>query len=193
MPQWNCNCQNCLSIRAGSLDVRPRTQSSVAVSVDGRSWFLLNASADVRTQIGAAKFLWPAPDIPRGTSIAGCVLTDAEIDHTSGLLQLREGCRFGVFSTAIVKRWLHQALPIGTILAEFADRPWTELILDEWSDLPLPDGKPSGLVHGHSKLVGTYLGSSGRPRTGSWLGGRSADQRLRWRQTRLCSRCRYDL
>lgn len=145
LPQWNCNCQNCASIRAGSADVRPRSQSSVAVSADGDSWFLLNASADVRSQIGASKFLWPPQETRRGTSIAGCVLTDAEIDHTSGLLQLREGCRFGIFSTPIVKRWLHDNLPIGSILADFADRPWTELTLGQWSELPLPDGAPSGL------------------------------------------------
>jgi pyrroloquinoline quinone biosynthesis protein B len=125
--------------------VRPRSQSSVAVSADGDWWFLLNASADVRSQIGASNYLWPPVGNHRGTSIAGCVLTDAEIDHTSGLLQLREGCRFGVFSTPIVKRWLHQNLPIGSILADFADRPWSELALDEWSVLPLPDGTPSGL------------------------------------------------
>jgi pyrroloquinoline quinone biosynthesis protein B len=89
--------------------------------------------------------LWPPQETRRGTSIAGCVLTDAEIDHTSGLLQLREGCRFGVFSTSIVKRWLHHNLPIGSILADFADRPWTELAIDQWSELPLPDGTPSGL------------------------------------------------
>ncbi len=145
LPQWNCNCENCASIRAGFSDVRPRSQSSIAVSADDKWWFLLNASADVRSQIGASNFLWPPAGSHRGTSIAGCVLTDAEIDHTSGLLQLREGCRFGVFSTPIVKRWLHDNLPIGSILSEFADRPWAELSIGQWSDLPLPDGSLSGL------------------------------------------------
>ncbi len=145
LPQWNCNCENCASIRAGSDDVRLRSQSSVAVSADGERWFLLNASADVRSQIVASNYLWPPVGNQRGTSIAGCILTDAEIDHTSGLLQLREGCRFGVFSTPIVKRWLHQNLPIGSILADFADRPWSELPIDQWFALPLSDGTPSGL------------------------------------------------
>ena len=69
-PQWNCNCENCASIRAGSADVRPRSQSSVAVSADGDWWYLLNASADVRSQIGVSDFLWPPPKSRRGTSIA---------------------------------------------------------------------------------------------------------------------------
>ena len=51
LPQWNCGCANCQAVRAGSADVRPRTQSSVAISTDGRAWYLLNVSADVRQQI----------------------------------------------------------------------------------------------------------------------------------------------
>lgn len=108
-------------------------------------WFLLNVSADVRTQLAASSELWPPVGALRGTAIAGCVLTDAEIDHTSGLLQLREGCVFGIFSTPVVRCWLNRYLPIGTILASFADRPWTELPLDAAIELPLPDGTPSGL------------------------------------------------
>ena len=41
-----------VSGRARRLAALPsRTQSSVAVSVDYRRWFLLNASPDIRTQI----------------------------------------------------------------------------------------------------------------------------------------------
>lgn len=146
MPQWNCRCCNCEAVRAGSRDVRPRTQSSVAVSADGRAWFLLNVSADVRQQIVAFPKLGPPDGMRRGTAIAGCVLTDAEIDHTSGLLQLREGCEFGIFSTEAVHRWLSRRLPIEAVLAAFADRPWTDLPLEEEFELPLTGGTPSGLT-----------------------------------------------
>lgn len=145
LPQWNCRCANCEAARNGSADVRPRTQSSVAVSADGRSWFLLNVSADVRVQLAAAGEFWPPAESVRGTPIAGCILTDAEIDHASGLLQLREGCSFGIFSTPLVRRWLNQYLPIGPILAPFADRPWTDLPLGAPFELPMPGGAPSGL------------------------------------------------
>jgi len=145
LPQWNCRCPNCDAARDGSPDVRPRTQSSVAVSADGCWWFLLNVSADVRGQLAACSDLWPPAGNRRGTPIAGCILTDAEIDHTSGLLQLREGCAFGVFSTPVVRHWLDSCLPIGPILASFADRPWTELPLDKEMELPHPGGAPSGL------------------------------------------------
>jgi pyrroloquinoline quinone biosynthesis protein B len=108
-------------------------------------WFLLNVSADVRVQLAASSDLWPPEGARRGTSIAGCVLTDAEIDHTSGLLQLREGCVFGIFSTPVVHRWLNRYLPIGPILAPFANRTWTDLPLETAFDLPRADGARSGL------------------------------------------------
>lgn len=72
-------------------------------------------------------------------------MTDAEIDHTSGLLQLREGCVFEIFSTPVVRRWLNRYLPIGPVLAPFADRTWTDLPLDSEFELPLADGSPSAL------------------------------------------------
>lgn len=145
LPQWNCRCDNCDAARKGDAEVTPRTQSSVAVSADGGAWFLLNVSADVRVQLAKFGPLWPPMGSFRGTRIAGCILTDAEIDHTSGLLQLREGCTFGIFSTPIVRRWLTQYLPIGPILASFAERPWTDLPVDTSIPLPLLDGTPSGL------------------------------------------------
>src|SRR5436305_5214375 len=145
VPQWNCRCGNCAAVRAGSPDVRPRTQSSVAVSADGKAWFLLNVSPDVRQQLLAFPKLGPPPGAKRGTAIAGCVLTDAELDHTAGLLLLREGGPFAVLSTPLVRRWLNQYLPVEPVLACFAGPGWTELPLDAPLDLPLPGGTPSGL------------------------------------------------
>jgi pyrroloquinoline quinone biosynthesis protein B len=145
VPQWNCRCPNCAAARAGSPDVRPRTQSSVAVSADGRVWFLLNVSPDVRQQILAFPELGPPEDSLRGTAVAGCVLTDAELDHVTGLLLLREGPPFRVVCTALVRRWLNRYLPIEPILARFANPSWTELPLDTSLNLLLPDGAPSGL------------------------------------------------
>ncbi len=145
LPQWNCRCANCEAARRGSPDVKARTQSSAAVSADGRAWFLLNASADVRQQVLTTAALWPPEGAARGTTIAGCLLTDAEIDHASGLLQLREGGRFGIYSTAPVRDWLGEFLPIRTILGSFADRPWEVYPDDGFVELKLPDGTESGL------------------------------------------------
>src|SRR4051812_19691605 len=145
LPQWNCGCANCRAARAGDSAVQPRTQSSLAISADGRSWFLLNVSADVRAQLASNRALWPAESARRASPIQGCVLTDAEIDHTSGLLQLREGCEFDVYSTPIVRTWLGEQFPIGRIVGAFADRPWREFSADGPFEPALADDSPSGL------------------------------------------------
>ena len=87
LPQWNCRCPNCVAARSGSPDVEPRTQSSVAVSGDGHTWFLLNVSPDIRQQIIAFPQLVDGGEGKRGTSIGGCVLTDAEIDQVSDTIE----------------------------------------------------------------------------------------------------------
>lgn len=88
-PQWNCGCPGCRAVRDGSRPATPRTQSSVAVSADRRRWFLLNASPDLRAQIEACPDLHPRAS--RDSPIGAVLLTDAELDHTMGLLLLREG------------------------------------------------------------------------------------------------------
>lgn len=145
LPQWNCRCPNCQSARAGSPHVLQRSQSSLAVSADGEKWFLLNVSADVRHQLLSADILWPPASSIRGSAIAGCILTDAEIDHSSGLLQLREGGQLAIYCTPLVRRWLTEWLPIQPVLAAFNNPSWHDLLLDAWFALPLPDGSESGL------------------------------------------------
>jgi pyrroloquinoline quinone biosynthesis protein B len=127
VPQWNCRCSNCEAARAGSANVRPRTQSSVAISADGRDWFLLNVSPDIRQQILAFPSLGPPEGCERGQGIAGCVLTDMELDHTAGLLLLREGGPFSIFCTPLVRQWLRIYLPVERLLACFAKPDWVDL------------------------------------------------------------------
>ncbi|MEO1777835.1 MAG: pyrroloquinoline quinone biosynthesis protein PqqB [Pseudomonadota bacterium] len=96
LPQWNCGCRNCSDARAG---VIPRmTQSSVAVTVDGTAWAVLNASPDIRAQVDACPQMHP-PAL-RGSPIASVVLTNGDIDHIAGLLTLREKTAFDVYATA---------------------------------------------------------------------------------------------
>lgn len=145
VPQWNCRCPNCAAARAGKHNVRPRTQSCLAISHAGREWFLLNVSPDVRQQLLAFPPLGPRCSPSRGSAIAGCVLTDAELDHVTGLLLMREGPGFGIACTPTVRSWLNSAFPIEPILAEFCRPVWSELKLDEPVDLLLRNGNPSGL------------------------------------------------
>src|SRR5690606_10382123 len=89
-PQWNCNCRNCADVRRGARGLEPRTQSSVAVSIEGQRWALLSASPDLRQQIAATPELNPSAGNPlRSSPIDSVVLTNADVDHIAGLLNLR--------------------------------------------------------------------------------------------------------
>jgi pyrroloquinoline quinone biosynthesis protein B len=89
VPQWNCRCRVCRLAWAGDARVRHRTQSSLAVSADGARWLLLNASPDIRQQIAATPALHPRGD-DRHSPIAAVLPTNADVDHVTGLLGLRE-------------------------------------------------------------------------------------------------------
>lgn len=88
LPQWNCLCANCAAARKG--EIAPQTQSSVAVSADDERWFLVNASPDLPRQIESTPALQPQPGSLRNSPIAGVLLTNADLDHTLGLLLLRQ-------------------------------------------------------------------------------------------------------
>jgi pyrroloquinoline quinone biosynthesis protein B len=107
-PQWNCRCGTCEAARAG-VRARPRTQSSLAIRGDEGPWFLVNASPDARQQL---ETLTPRHvDGVRAPPIAGVLVTDAEIDHTAGLLLLRESTTpVRVFGEAWVERALRETL-----------------------------------------------------------------------------------
>ncbi|MGP1614803.1 MAG: MBL fold metallo-hydrolase, partial [Pollutimonas bauzanensis] len=100
-PQWNCNCPNCDGLRKGTIQARARTQSSIAVSANGTDWVLINASPDILAQIRATPALQPARSV-RDTGIAAVMLMDAQIDHITGLLMLREGKPIPLYCTAPV-------------------------------------------------------------------------------------------
>jgi pyrroloquinoline quinone biosynthesis protein B len=102
-PQWNCNGRMSASVRARKPGFAPRTQSSLAVSSDGKRWVLLNASPDLREQIAAAPALWPDPNGPlRNSPIKSVVVTNADVDHIIGLINLREAQPFSIYGSSRV-------------------------------------------------------------------------------------------
>lgn len=115
-PQWNCGCRNCSLARQGDERARPRTQSGLAVSGDGRAWILLNASPDLGAQMRANPALWPAEGELRHSPIAAVVLTSADIDQITGLLNLREGHAFDLVALEPVHAVL-AANPVFGVLA----------------------------------------------------------------------------
>lgn len=100
LPQWNCGCSNCREARHPNGALTPQTQSSLAVTANGRDWALLNASPDIRSQIEAIPALHPRA--LRDTPIASVLVTNGDIDHIAGLLILREKQPFRLFTTAAI-------------------------------------------------------------------------------------------
>jgi len=117
-PQWNCNCANCSGVRNGTLRAQPRTQSSIAISDDGQNWILCNASPDIRAQLESFSALQPARR-PRDTAIGAIILLDSQIDHTTGLLTLREGCPHEVWCTEMVHQDLTTGFPLFNMLSHW--------------------------------------------------------------------------
>ncbi len=141
-PQWNCNCDNCRLAWQGSALVKPRTQSSLAVSADGENWVLLNASPDIRQQITATSELHPAQG-RRHSPIAAVVLTNADVDHVAGLLTLRERQPFRLHATARVLSVL-EANPIMNVLnPDYVTRE--ALALDRRQAVLDAAGNPTGI------------------------------------------------
>lgn len=117
-PQWNCNCSNCQGVRNGTLNATARTQSSIALSDDGTDFVLCNASPDIARQIAATPALNKTGAL-RGTAIGAIILTDSQIDHSAGLLSLREGCPHQVWCTPEVHDDLTQGFPVFTMLTHW--------------------------------------------------------------------------
>ncbi|HAY0630529.1 TPA: pyrroloquinoline quinone biosynthesis protein PqqB [Serratia marcescens] len=118
-PQWNCNCENCRGVRDHSINATRRTQSSIAISDDdGKNWVLCNASPDICHQLLASPEL-NNPDVLRGTGIGAIVLTDSQIDHSAGLLNLREGCPHHVWCTPEVHDDLSTGFPVFPMLSHW--------------------------------------------------------------------------
>lgn len=135
-PQWNCACPVCAAIRAGTRPARPRTQSSVAVSADYRRWFLINASPDIRTQIEAFSGLHPHVD--RTTPLEAVLLTDAELDHTLGLLLLREARALRLYATPAVHKTLCDGSGLLRTLERYCPVEWRAVV--PGAEVPLADG-----------------------------------------------------
>ena len=139
-PQWNCHCPNCKGLRTGSINTRPRTQSSIAVSANKKQWVLINASPDLREQINRHSQLWPETSVTRGTRISSIVLTDSQIDHTTGLLTLREGLPLPVYCTDVVKEDLTTSFPLFTVLKHWHGGLHQHTISTEFNKSFVPSG-----------------------------------------------------
>jgi len=179
VPQWNCHCAVCREVRAKGGRVRPRTQSSVAISADGRSWFLLNASPDIRVQIENFPPLQPTPDSARNSPIEAVLLTNADLDHTLGLLLLREGERLRIHATQKVRLALSEGISFEAALGSFCGTEWIEPPT-EAAPLSQRDGSASGLRYEAIPLPGKpprFVKAKSASASGNVVGYRITDDK----------------
>ncbi|WP_225833501.1 pyrroloquinoline quinone biosynthesis protein PqqB [Streptomyces sp. NK08204] len=123
-PQWNCGCVQCAAARDGKLP--SRTQECAAVTGNGRDWWLLNASPDLRAQLTATPALWPGP-APGATPLRGVLLTDAEPDHVAGLSTLRGAEGLKAYAAPPVRAVL---TPMRAALDRYAPWEWADSLAD---------------------------------------------------------------
>ncbi|HEU5284658.1 MAG TPA: pyrroloquinoline quinone biosynthesis protein PqqB, partial [Burkholderiales bacterium] len=128
---------------------------SICVSPDGVNWVLFNASPDVLTQIKAFPALQPGRAI-RDTGIRAIVLVDGQIDHTTGLLMLREGRSLEVWCTDMVHEDLTTGNPLFHILGHYAGVNRHRLPIEPGNDFAI-DGIE------HLRFTGVPLKSKAPP------------------------------
>jgi len=169
-PQWNCNCRNCDGVRRGSVRATPRTQSSIAISANGEDWLLVNASPDLLAQIAANPELQPARRT-RDSGIAAALVIDAQIDHVTGLVMLRErDTPLPLYATDPVWEDLSTGFPITSILAHYCGVEHRRIALDggplaldelpgvRIEALPLSSKAPPYSPHRHAPARGDNIG-----------------------------------
>ena len=154
-PQWNCGCPNCDGLRRGTIRAKPRSQVTVALSGDADRWVLLNCGPEIRTQIEAFPALWPRA--PRHSPIAAIVLTCGDLDHTLGLLSLRESHPLTVLATETVRAGFVDGNALYRTLERFPGQvTWRRLLAG--LEAPLDDPDPA-----HASLFATPVPVPGKP------------------------------
>ncbi len=119
-PQWNCNCANCAGMRAQTISAKKRTQSSIALGLNNKQWLLLNASPDILQQLENYADMQPN-DLKRQNCFAAIMLIDSQIDHTTGLLSLREAGNLVIYSTESVYQDLTNEFPLINVLSHYCE------------------------------------------------------------------------
>jgi pyrroloquinoline quinone biosynthesis protein B len=132
IPQWNCACPLCHLSRTYPKISPPRLQLQAAISGNATSWFLLNASPDLRVQIEANPELQPKPQLgTRNTPISGIVLTSADLDQVLGVLLLREFQPLTIYTTRLIRKIL-EANTFFRMLERVPNQlTWIEILPDQ--------------------------------------------------------------
>jgi pyrroloquinoline quinone biosynthesis protein B len=160
LPQWNCNCDNCDNSRMGVIP--QKTQSSIAVLTDSGNT-LINASPDIRQQINNYPF---TRNHLRDNIFDDIILVDSQLDHTLGLLNIREGNSLNLHCTQIVKDQITHEFPIIPILESYCGTSYSEIVPNTsfvlngagYTPIDIISNSPPYSKYRHSTVYGSNIG-----------------------------------
>ena len=115
----------------------------------------MNASPDLRAQIGAYTDLQPDFNSIRNTPIEGVLLTNADLDHVLGLFSLREGGQLTIYATSAVKATATSCLGLTAVLDVFCGTVWREPSVGAFVPLVSQGKSTSSLLYRAIFLPGT--------------------------------------
>jgi pyrroloquinoline quinone biosynthesis protein B len=130
------------------------------VSADRRRWFLINAFPELHPRGG------------RATPLEAVLLTDAELDHTLGLLLLREGRGIDLHATEAVRDTLRDGTALLRTLEAYCPVRWHPVVPD--ADVPLGDGLSYRAVDVPTSKRARFASGTGKGRV---VGYRLTDER----------------
>jgi pyrroloquinoline quinone biosynthesis protein B len=103
--------------------VARRNAGAVAVSLPGQAWVLMNVTPAVAEQLNSdARLLQHAGLVD--PAVRAVVLTDAQVDHVTGLLGLRDGPPIHLYATPAVFEELTHNLPVLPLLEHYCGVHW---------------------------------------------------------------------
>lgn len=142
-PQWNSHQDGCNRARRGDPNAKAQSQSSIAVSVNGKDWHLFNASPDLRQQFFDNPQMHPQEGI-RHSPVKTVTLTNGDVDHIAGLLIMRESHPFAVYATERVLNVLNGNSIFRVLNPDFVDR--RQIRLSQPFELTGKEGQASGIT-----------------------------------------------
>jgi pyrroloquinoline quinone biosynthesis protein B len=123
-----------------------RSQSQLAIRGDSSKWHLLNGSPDLRYQLLNFPDMLPDPSTPRLSPIQSMTITNADVDHTLGLILLRESQHLKVQSSQFVKTALLEGNAYFGMLQQTSTQvEWRAVSDKDKFEFQNADGEPSGL------------------------------------------------
>ena len=96
---------------------------AIALSDHGQHWALVNVAPNVADQLADDPALSQHSGLRDG-EVRSVVLTDAQVDHVSGLLSLRDGAPIDLYATPAVFEVLSQNMPVLRVLQHYCGVHW---------------------------------------------------------------------